>query len=1005
MSYLRQSHEIVGRDIERRALFALLADAAAGRGSLAFISGTAGIGKSALANFAMQEARRLDYRTLSGSCYDLMTTPPYGPWREALGRHARDVDPSTTPLWVTDDVALQGLAGQHELFAELNEHLDGLAASQPLLIVLEDLHWSDRGTLDALRDVARRVATKQIAIVATFRDDEISEVHGLSQLLPAFVREASPLRLDLRPLSSEALSELVAPFGLTAGDGARLVAYLDQRAQGNPLFINEIVRWLELADTLQRRGDHCSLGPLDAVSIPPLITQVINQRIARLSDATRQQLEIAAVIGHEIDLDLWSHVCGCDPVDLDESLRQALDATILEEVPGGGGPRFSHALVREALYQSVGATKRRSYHIVVGERLSQVTTPDPDAVADHFLHADDSRALDWTLRAGLRAQMTAAWRAAAERYVQAADLLANDVGRQLERGWIIMSAGSLLRYDDNLRSTQLIQQAVQLGVDTGDRLLHADSIRNLGIAHCQGGQLGRGLAELQAGTAIVESLHTSGYEIGEEQRSENVIRALISDGTYQNQAVTGSREPGAMNPKLVQMKGLQVHWLAQSGRFRDALELGAQWAIDDEVLRQTGYANTQWARSALHGLALSQQIFGHPEEAEVLWRRASSDAALVGDYVVEAATLGRLLFGAIVPYYADNSERVIQLFDEIRHASQRGELQAIGPSIAEFCEFYTDLLAGRWDTARMFERRMISSSMSIFVNLVSPLLGLLARRQGRSTEAWQRVYELLPEGPATRAGDRYFVTGLAGQLLAADLALDTGDLDTAREWLEAQDQWIEWSGASIGRAEAALGWARYYLRAGQHDDARDRAQSALRDATEPRQPLALLAAHRTLGAIAIKQRQLDSAESHLAHALALADACQAPYERALTMLDLGELHALQQRTALARETLCGVREFCVPMQARLALARADEIERRLRSANEHSTHGLTPREAQVLTLVAAGMSNREMADDLYLSPRTVERHVANIYRKLGVHSRAEAMRYAFEHELTRRPST
>ena len=998
MIFRQFPHQLVGRDEELRQLANSLDAARDGRGSLALISGAAGIGKSALIDTTINAAKKLGFLKLSGACYDLTTTPPYGPWREALG-NSRTNDGPPAPAWVDDDEALESLAGQTQLFAELAGYIERLAASQPLLIVLEDLHWSDSGTLDALRTVARNIESMPIVVAVTFRDDEINATDALAELVPVLVRESNPTRLELRPLTVEALQKFVAPLGLSSPDAARLVEYLDQRAQGNPLFVIEIVRWLELEGILRIERDRRNLGTLDAVPIPPLVTQVINRRMMRLPDATRRKLEIAAVIGHEIDIDVWSHVCDGDLTILEEPIRQALEIRILEDQSGGDGLRFSHALIREVLYHGVVMTRRRMYHLAVAELLAERPNTNPDAVADHCLRANDDRALEWTLRAGLRAQSAAAWRAAAERYLQATEWLAGDPDRTSERGRLFMSAGSLLRYDDNARSAELIQQAIELGADAGDNLLYADGLRNLGVAHCHGGQIGRGLAELRTGTAIVERLAASGQAIGGEQQSEDVIRAIIARKTGALEVVPLPPEFEGVNPKIVQMQGLLIHWMAQSGHFADALELGSQWSRDDETLERAGHVNRQWARSANHGLALVHQILGHPEEAEVLWRRASVDAAHVGDFVVEAATLGRLMFGVLVPYYADQPQRIARNLEEIRQASQRGELQAKGTPLAEFCEFYADLVAGRWDQARAFEERLVTSAMAIFVNLVGPSRGRLARNQGRPEQAWQRVYELLPEGPATNPGERYFVTGLAGQLLAADLALDSGDLAIAREWLEAQDHWLEWSGAVIGHAEAALGWARYWLSRDQIDKAHECANAALQHASAPRQPLALLAAHRSLGSVETQRRRFDVADEHFENALTLASACRTPHERALTLLEQVKLYERQQRPDLASDLLHEVRAICEPMQARWVLARAGEIERRLISLQPQYPHGLTPREAEVMALVAAGQSNREMADELYLSPRTVERHVANIYRKLDVHSRAEAIRYALDHNL------
>jgi DNA-binding CsgD family transcriptional regulator len=220
--------------------------------------------------------------------------------------------------------------------------------------------------------------------------------------------------------------------------------------------------------------------------------------------------------------------------------------------------------------------------------------------------------------------------------------------------------------------------------------------------------------------------------------------------------------------------------------------------------------------------------------------------------------------------------------------------------------------------------------------------------------------------------------------------------------LEAHDRWLAWNGAVLGRAEGQLGWAAYHRAAGDLGSACEHGSRALAHASDPRQPLALLATHRLLGELETKAGRHAEAQEHLDQALALADACAAPYERALTLLALAELHAATADMAAARAHLDEARDLLTPLEARPALARADALEAQFaapQQPREGYPAGLTAREVEVLRLVAEGLTDAQVAERLYLSPRTVGRHLASIYDKLGVATRLAAARFALDHHL------
>jgi predicted ATPase len=265
---IRQTPPLVGRAREQAALRDALAAALAGRGSLVLIGGEAGIGKTALAEALLTEAEQQGALALVGRCYDLAETPPYGPWAEAIAGIPRADDLPAPP-----DLGGGVPGGQAALFAAVRAHLSALAATQPVVLLLEDLHWADPASLDLLRYVARGLDRGPLLLLATYRSDELTRRHPLYALLPALEREAQAIRRDLRPLGTAALRALAGRYALPDAQTARLAAWLLGRAEGNAFFTAQLLRALEDAGTLGETADGWALGDLGAVGLPTRMCQ------------------------------------------------------------------------------------------------------------------------------------------------------------------------------------------------------------------------------------------------------------------------------------------------------------------------------------------------------------------------------------------------------------------------------------------------------------------------------------------------------------------------------------------------------------------------------------------------------------------------------------------------------------------------------------------------------------------------------------------------------------
>ncbi|HET8632494.1 MAG TPA: AAA family ATPase [Thermomicrobiales bacterium] len=969
---------LVGRDRELGLLRGWLAAALAGRGSLALVGGEAGIGKTALGEAVCAEAAVRGALVLVGRCYDLSETPPYGPWREALA--ARGQEPGDWPP-PPDLAGGAGTGSQAALFAAVRDYLAALAARRPLVLLLDDLHWADPASLDLLRVVARGLGDLAVLLLATYRADEVAHGHPLYARLPALVREARPARLDLRPLDGAGLQALVAGrYPLDPADEARLVAYLRARTEGNPFFAGELLRTLEEEGTLRRADAGWALGDLARVGVPPLLRQVIDARVDRLGAAARDLLAAAAVVGQELPLDLWQAVAGADEDALAAAVERAAEARLLAEAPDGLAVRFAHALVREALYEGLLGPRRRALHRRAGEALLAGPAPDPDAVAEHFRRAGDDRAAEWLIEAGERARRAYAWLTAADRFAAALALMEARGADAGARGWLLLRLALLRRYVDPRRGLAEMEGAARLAAAAGDRGL-ATGCRFLGgLLRCLAGDLRRGLGEMAAGCDAYDALAPADRERW---------RQVVADG--------GHREALAL-------------WLAAAGRFAEALaqaEAGdavrpppAAGQLAGSLVRTTAYADGR------QGLGVAHAALGRPAEAQRALAEARAAYRAGGESLLVVSTAWRELARVVLPYRADRPAERRALAAEAEEAwRQAGGAAAELPP--RFAWLPLLVLDGAWAEARGLAVVAAAPGGEAGARAIPPavraiaksLLALLARERGEPALAWRPVRAELPDGPATAPGDAMFLDTLALQRLAAALCLDVGDPPRARAWLEAHDRWLDWNGTVLGRAEGALGWAAYHRAAGDLATARQHAETALAHATEPRQPLALLAAHRALGELATEAGRHADAAAHLDTALALADACAAPYERALTLLELAELRAAEGKVEEARTLLAEVCAICELLGAKPTLERATALETKLAAAPAPRPFGLSPRELEVLGLLADGLTDRQIAAALTISPHTAMRHVAGILTKLGVPSRTAAAALAVRHGL------
>ena len=906
----RELPTMVGRERELARLREHLSAAFNGDGGLVLIGGEAGIGKTTLVSAAIYEAGERGALVLTGGCYDLTTTPPYGPWVEVMRAYPDEQDGlPRLPNALREGSGMEGIGSQTALFDLIAGFLVEIASHQPLVIDLEDLHWSDPASLELLRVIARIIPGHRILLVGTYRDDELTRRHELYQLMPVLVRESDVHRIDLNRLDASEIQTLLADrYNLAHADEDRLRDHLHQLSEGNPFYLGELLRSFETDNVLKEGSDGWKLVDLAPVQVPPLIRQVIDVRLSNLDQDTRSALEIAAVIGHRFGFELWSSVSKINDELLLDVLEESLEAHVLVEQPQAEEYQFSHALVRETLYEGLVRPRRRIWHQKVADALITTPNPDPDEVADHLQRCNDPRTEEWLTRAGERAQERFAWFDAAARFEDLLELLEARGADADQRGWLLYRTAQFRGVADPAGQAALFVEVKRLADESGDHLLAAcSSLRHSIVKANSTGHFQLAVDGIESAINIWEALTATEFRQSYPSLVANeVFRRLPPD------APDAVRRVNILRTQL-------PHWYNHVGRFDEAVEVGEQYlrAASEtnipELLESIGFLNA--------GLGWAHAMIGNPAAAQRemnLHRVQQREAGFFPEVAVFAVGELSTVHMAYRTDQLEEREALNREFDEAWELSKKF-MQAETPFNP------TDLLEGRWVKAR--EELEFGTPANNRKQWYGSFLGELARNQGDTELAWKQVGKVLSEGPDTRLGITSLVpAALALARTAAALSMDVRSREDAREWLVAHDRWMAGCGAVPGLAEGQMLWGRYDLELGNLGKAREHAEKALTHASDPRQPLALVQIQRFLGELCLAEDDHATAETWLQESLGLAEACAIPFERALTLLEIARLRAATGDRDEARRLLDDVRQACEPLEARPTLERVAELQ-------------------------------------------------------------------------------
>jgi class 3 adenylate cyclase len=434
----------VGREAEIETLRRGVDDALSGRGRVLFVVGEPGIGKTRTSEELTTYARMRGAQVLWGRCYEGEGAPAYWPWVQIIRAYVHDREPKSLMsemgpgaaeiAEIVSDVRerLPGLPKAPELepeqarfrlFDSITAFVRNASQEEPLVLIVDDLHWADRPSLLLLQFLARELGPSRVLILGTYRDVELGRQHPLEQTLAELARAHLSDRVLLRGLTGTDVSRFIE---LTSNrpPPRSLVEAVYRETEGNPFFVHEVVQLLQSDGRLDRPEEVESWS----LEIPQGVRQVIGRRLSALSEECNAVLAIASVIGREFDLPILSIVADPSEDRVLELIEAAEDARIVGEVPDQTGRyRFSHALIRETLYEEIRTTRRLRLHRRVAEAIEELHAgklePRMDELAYHFCEAasvgDVERAVGYAERAAERATGLLAYEEAANHYDRA----------------------------------------------------------------------------------------------------------------------------------------------------------------------------------------------------------------------------------------------------------------------------------------------------------------------------------------------------------------------------------------------------------------------------------------------------------------------------------------------------------------------------------------------------------------------------------------------------------
>ena len=931
----------VGREREMAALAAKLGAAASGHGTVVLIAGEPGVGKTRLMREVAARAQDQGWRVLWGHAYDSEGMPPYLPFAEAIaqqvrrstddegGRQLAEAAPEVALLVpelrgflprAVSQPSMGAEADRYRLFEAVSDFFLGfsrVSETTGLLLCLEDIHWADKPTLLLLQHLARKLAGARLLVSGTYRNIELDVRHPLSEVLASLSRDHLYQRVLLDSLSEQEAAKLIDTAAGMVADST-IASGIFRLTNGNPFFVEEVVRHL------QAEG-HDLAQPARAVSewgVPEGVKQVIGRRLSHLSPDANLLLQAAATLGSAaFDLTVLTKVTGFDTQIFTEALEEALKAGLVRQTESCG---FSHAMVRETVYDDLSLPRRQALHLRTADAIEQLYRSNRDPHLAELAHqyglagagANSIKAIQYATSAGDGASNVFAYEEAARLYLMAIHALQSgevaDGDALLELHLKRATACASLTVWSEARREFEAALPLLAAERKQDR---AELLNDLAIACFWAGE-----------TSIARQYANEAKTLAERGLSEDIVTSAI--------AVIGR----------LQFSDGQIEASVKSYQEAIKRSQGRRLKTVDQLL--PAYAHLLYL-SGDHQSAIDQAL-----ECIEVSRRVNDFSSLVytlGDLGLSLAASGRY-------------DEALQTLDEAQKVGREHGLTS-------FLARAAGMMAG--------------PRLDLFDFQAAERLAQVALDLGQSFDFQPTVVS---------AGiDLLFSYAQMGEVgraetLLNDVAADAADASDIHGWL--------WR-LRLAQARAQIALARRDWR-----EAIDFAGESSEFSRATRRTKYEVAASVTHGQALLGLGRKRDGIRELHHALEIArpvgDPAMLLRASAAILLAEPEATVASEARAAAGRILDGLSD----LEMRQHFEEAEPVRLVLSFGKSRSgvsaSHGsaypkaLSDRKIEVLQLIVQGKTNREIADALVLSERTVQRHIADLYRAIDVRNRAEA---------------
>jgi DNA-binding CsgD family transcriptional regulator len=989
---------LIGRIASLASFERVFEQVKSGQGHTILVSGEAGIGKSRLVAEVKTRVEQEQAHFLQGACFEQDRALPFAPLldllrtlllsesREATLRSLAPVAPELIKilpdltLWLPEVRPTPVLSPEQErrrLFVALTHFLLGQAEQYPLVLSIEDLHWSDDASLEFLLYLVRYLRSRPLLLLLTYRGEEVYP--ALHHFLSALDRERAAVECSLTPLTIEEVHAMLrAIFQLKRPVRRDFLEALYGLTEGNPFFVEEVLKSLLAVGDIYFTGRLWDRKPLGELQIPRSVSDAVQQRIGLLSEQAREMLELVAVVGRYVDFSLVQALTGQSEPEVFACIEILIAAQLLVET-SAEQVAFRHALTRAAVYQGLLARQRQALHWRVAQMIERLSASSLEAhlaeLAYHFYRAQAwTQALAYAQRVGEKAIALYAPRAAIEHFTHALEAArhlpgVNPVPLYQIRGevsqYLSDFEAAISDFEQVLEGARVAQdrQAEWQGlIDLGHLWTERDYSQAGGFFR-QALDLAQALEDPRKYAFSQKHLANWLTNVGEPASAMALLEESLQAFEHQGDL-----------PMVAQT--LQVLGVAASIYGERRLSLSCL----DRAIALLRTSGEKWVLVVC--LALRTSI-ASPAGTEAIFCMPGSLASCQQD-LEEALRV------------ADSIEwRAGQAFAHYMSGWAFASFGALGEALAHAraaLEIATEIENRQWTVGSY------SSVGDVAIALLDPAQAIVMLQAGREigrelgaafylgnmTAALAQAYLLTRDLARAEATLAQFMPPeqVPRNLQERRLLWTWGELALAQQQpkmaLRLAEELIASAPGEAQRAEGQPIPALLKLRGealfalGQVEEAIHALEAARRGAQEQGVRPLLWQIHRTLGRVyaASKQKQL-------AHQ-AFADAREV----------IGSLAASIAETE-QRERFLDAALATLPKEHPLTP----------RQSAKHAFGGLSERERAIAQLIAQGKSNREIAEVFIISERTVETHLGRMYAKLGFSTRAQLAAWVVEKGL------